>query len=131
MLTASILFDSTPSKHEKWFNVVSVQTLADRTGDESLIFINAWNKWAEGEYREPGMKWAMPLWRRFAARLLKQRPPGKGNNSFAVVADVPVSAILCVWSAGVSLSAAVDSFLSLECLSLILPRLDQWRRNTR
>jgi lipopolysaccharide biosynthesis protein len=62
---ATIVIDSTPEVYERWLNeVVSRQRslLTTRHSDsgiapESLVFINAWNEWAEGNHLEPCQKW--------------------------------------------------------------------------
>lgn len=54
---ARILVESTPAKYEKWLEAVAAQTLHDKVGDERLVFINAWNEWAEGNHLEPDLKW--------------------------------------------------------------------------
>ena len=36
---------------------VAVETLENASLDDKLIFVNAWNEWAEGAYLEPDLKW--------------------------------------------------------------------------
>jgi hypothetical protein len=65
MTEAYIVLNSTPELYERWLNdVVRRQKamLGDRHDDsqitaESLVFINAWNEWAEGNHLEPCQKW--------------------------------------------------------------------------
>jgi glycosyl transferase family WbsX len=47
---------STPELYERWLR----ETVADagRRGDE-LVFINAWNEWAEGNHLEPSRTWGI------------------------------------------------------------------------
>ena len=61
---ALVLTNSTPKFYERWLReVVSRQAAriaADENSDvspESLVFINAWNEWAEGNHLEPCQKW--------------------------------------------------------------------------
>lgn len=47
---------STPDKYERWLAYLIEHTRNYRTGDQKLIFVNAWNEWAEGAYLEPDRK---------------------------------------------------------------------------
>ena len=48
-----ILEDSTPGSFQAWTETAVVETKRDLQGDNRLVFINAWNEWAEGAYMEP------------------------------------------------------------------------------
>lgn len=54
---ARIIVDSTPALYEDWLRKMAAQTLARQQGEERLVFINAWNEWAEGNHLEPDLKW--------------------------------------------------------------------------
>jgi hypothetical protein len=60
---AYILDNSTPEVYERWLRgVVDRQRALMTAGSnsdsaESLVFINAWNEWAEGNHLEPCQKW--------------------------------------------------------------------------
>lgn len=61
---ATIFINSTPEKYEYWLQDVVNRTKTNlRLGTnheitpDSLIFINAWNEWAEGNHLEPCQKW--------------------------------------------------------------------------
>lgn len=54
---ARIVIDSHPDIYRKWLRHLGAQTLERYNGDERLIFINAWNEWAEGNHLEPDLKW--------------------------------------------------------------------------
>jgi lipopolysaccharide biosynthesis protein len=63
-LGATILIDSTPENYEGWLRtVVGRQRRKIQLGEktktslDSLVFINAWNEWAEGNHLEPCEKW--------------------------------------------------------------------------
>jgi O-antigen biosynthesis protein len=50
----SFCFDqSSPGAFQAWLEESLEQTRLDRFGDEKLVFLNAWNEWAEGAYLEP------------------------------------------------------------------------------
>lgn len=49
--TATILQGSTPFKYSEW-----LKFCLDMCEDEDIIFINAWNEWAEGAYLEPDLR---------------------------------------------------------------------------
>jgi GT2 family glycosyltransferase len=48
-----ILEDPTPGSFQAWMEAAIVETKRDLQGEERLLFINAWNEWAEGAYLEP------------------------------------------------------------------------------
>jgi lipopolysaccharide biosynthesis protein len=48
---------ATPGAFQAWLEEALEQTRAQHYGDERLIFINAWNEWAEGAYLEPDRRY--------------------------------------------------------------------------
>lgn len=52
-----ILDGSTPDLYKQWLIDIIKETKSNTTLDDKLIFINAWNEWAEGAYLEPDLKW--------------------------------------------------------------------------
>jgi GT2 family glycosyltransferase len=48
-----ILEGSNPGAFQAWLETAIADTKRDLHGDERLVFINAWNEWAEGAYLEP------------------------------------------------------------------------------
>lgn len=63
---AVIFLNSTPALYERWLSEVvkrqaaRVSALPERNGAapaESLVFVNAWNEWAEGNHLEPDQRW--------------------------------------------------------------------------
>lgn len=48
-----ILDNPTPGAFQAWLETAMNETKRDLQGDERLVFINAWNEWAEGAYLEP------------------------------------------------------------------------------
>lgn len=51
-----ILLGSTPELFEQWLRSV-VDSFEPPSPDENLVFVNAWNEWAEGNHLEPDRKW--------------------------------------------------------------------------
>ena len=54
---ANIYVGSTPTLYGKWLRSAIERTLRRHHGDERIIFINAWNEWAEGCHLEPDQRW--------------------------------------------------------------------------
>jgi lipopolysaccharide biosynthesis protein len=53
----AIIFDkSSPVVYERWLKHV-VGSFVPYSKEENLLFINAWNEWAEGNHLEPCQKW--------------------------------------------------------------------------
>lgn len=51
-----ILIGSTPQLYKAWLTTALKQTRERFQGDEQIVFINAWNEWAEGCHLEPDLK---------------------------------------------------------------------------
>lgn len=52
-----ILQGSSPEEFERWLKFAAEETNARFSGEERLLFINAWNEWAEGTHLEPDQRW--------------------------------------------------------------------------
>jgi hypothetical protein len=50
---AFVAVGSTPDAYRTWLRKVALQTLCRRKAQEPLLFVNAWNEWAEGTHLEP------------------------------------------------------------------------------
>jgi hypothetical protein len=54
----SVIFrDSTPELYESWLRALIRSAIDTCQGDERLVFVNAWNEWAEGSHLEPDQLW--------------------------------------------------------------------------
>lgn len=56
-INAHIFHDSSPQHYQTWLTWAIRQARARFVGEERLVFINAWNEWAEGNHLEPDLKW--------------------------------------------------------------------------
>jgi lipopolysaccharide biosynthesis protein len=54
---AHIYQGSTPKLYKDWLTEVARHTIGRFPAEERLVFINAWNEWAEGCHLEPDLKW--------------------------------------------------------------------------
>jgi len=52
-----VFLNSTPGKFQNFLKQVIDLTRSEQKGDEQLVFINAWNEWAEGAHLEPDVKY--------------------------------------------------------------------------
>lgn len=52
-----ILDGATPDLYKQWLKDIIIETRNNKNLDDNIIFINAWNEWAEGAYLEPDLKW--------------------------------------------------------------------------
>jgi lipopolysaccharide biosynthesis protein len=51
------IIGSTPEKYQYWLEQ-TIESIPDSyEPDERIVFINAWNEWAEGNHLEPDQKW--------------------------------------------------------------------------
>ena len=51
-----IFLGASPHAYSEWLNAAADWTARLRSGDERLLFINAWNEWAEGNHLEPDLQ---------------------------------------------------------------------------
>ncbi len=54
---AHVFIHSTPDKYEEWLADAIHKANENDTSYPKLVFINAWNEWAEGNHLEPDQKW--------------------------------------------------------------------------
>lgn len=53
---ATIYHNVTPELYERWMRDCYEDARRKFVGEERLVFVNAWNEWAEGSYLEPDLK---------------------------------------------------------------------------
>lgn len=53
---ATVIHGSTPAAYEKWLDAVITRALSTPQ-QAPMVFINAWNEWAEGAHLEPCQEW--------------------------------------------------------------------------
>ena len=70
-----ILRDSSPAEYERWLRAV-IDDFAPPSPDEDLVFLNAWNEWAEGNHLEPCRRWGHG-YLEATARALGVTPPAR------------------------------------------------------
>jgi lipopolysaccharide biosynthesis protein len=86
---ASVFLNSSPDVFRHWLTATIHKSAESFSGDEQLVFINAWNEWAEGCHLEPGQ--------RHGHAYLEACRTALRANSESVVSEAVVSS----WEAGV------------------------------
>ena len=56
MSTASVFEGATPGAFQAWLEDAIRLTCEHNVGDERIVFVNAWNEWAEGTHLEPDQR---------------------------------------------------------------------------
>jgi len=55
---ATIFLNSTPAAYGKWLKkTLLMEKQSQKPSDEKIVFVNAWNEWAEGNHLEPDQRW--------------------------------------------------------------------------
>ncbi|MFO0275219.1 MAG: glycoside hydrolase family 99-like domain-containing protein [Betaproteobacteria bacterium] len=54
---STIFLGGTPANYEFWLRCAVERTRRERRGDQQIVFINAWNEWAEGCHLEPDQRY--------------------------------------------------------------------------
>ena len=55
----TIVLDGTPENYALWLHRATALTLQERPPSQQLVFINAWNEWAEGCHLEPDRRYGL------------------------------------------------------------------------
>jgi Glycosyltransferase WbsX len=50
---AFVFHRSSPGAFQAWLEATIEETREQHSGDEQIVFLNAWNEWAEGNHLEP------------------------------------------------------------------------------
>lgn len=81
---------SSPEVYELWLRGIIEKTTEVHSGEERLVFINAWNEWAEGAHLEPDQKYGHSY-------LLATRRALDGTHSWKTIIDllryIPIKSI--------------------------------------
>ena len=55
---ATLFVNNTPQAYGRWLReLATAERHSGRPPDEQLVFVNAWNEWAEGSHLEPDRRW--------------------------------------------------------------------------
>ena len=85
-----ILIGSTPQLYKNWLSTMVRQTKTRFEGDERVLFINAWNEWAEGCHLEPDVKHGRAYLEATRQALTEATPSASlsSQESFTLKSDV-------------------------------------------
>ena len=101
MNQGSVMLDMGPSTYQRWLGNIARQTAEDFSQpDERLVFINAWNEWAEGAYLEPdldhGYAWLSATRRALSIDDDAQVEPGDLVPAEPMIGDAPREKVILV-----------------------------------
>jgi lipopolysaccharide biosynthesis protein len=80
MYDGVVVHGSTPSKFRRWLRRVVLHESAGEDVTDRVVFINAWNEWAEGTYLEPDGDYGHG-WLEAVASALGRRPASRTESS--------------------------------------------------
>jgi len=83
----TIIFDSDPQKYQLLLEQLLIYSYKNFEKNERIIFINAWNEWAEGTYLEPDKKYGYAYLEATANSLKKFMRKLKGKKIIVVSHD--------------------------------------------
>ena len=120
---AKVFAGASPELYERWLR--GALDRAARCGPEPLVFVNAWNEWAEGACLEPSERWGrqyLEATRRARGVDAADLAPRAPLVSTRPRREVSVSVCIPVWNAAAFLRESVESVLaqSLDDFELLL-----------
>lgn len=79
--SSTIFINSSPVEYQRWLQSIVKQTFLENENHEKrLVFINAWNEWAEGAYLEPDRKYGYAYLQATSNALLSLKSDIKTGN---------------------------------------------------
>lgn len=70
---ATIYTGLTPETFQQWMLDIMIESKKIHSGDEDMVFVNAWNEWAEGAHLEPDLKYGYANLRAIKKAIEKSR----------------------------------------------------------
>ena len=80
-----VVVDSSPELFGVWLGHAIAQTRLRHRGDERLLFVNAWNEWAEGNHLEPDRRYGRRYLEAVRATRIREFAPSPTRPGFADV----------------------------------------------
>ena len=92
---ATIVWGESPENFEHWLNLAAEKSIANNPPGQQLVFINAWNEWAEGCHLEPDQKYGAAFLeavkrvhqRRSTTTAFERRTPGRSSAGDRKIMD--------------------------------------------
>jgi hypothetical protein len=82
-----MLVGSTPERFGAWLEAAARQVMGNPDPDERVVFINAWNEWAEGTYLEPDQHYGCAYLAAAAAALQRVANDAAGEADLSLLRD--------------------------------------------
>jgi glycosyltransferase involved in cell wall biosynthesis len=103
-----VVADSNPELFGVWLSHAIAQTRLRHRGDERLLFVNAWNEWAEGNHLEPDRRYGRRYLEAVRAARIRELAPSPVRPGFS---DVERDTAALIASGAISLQhfAAADA----------------------
>jgi glycosyltransferase involved in cell wall biosynthesis len=118
-----VVVDSSPELFGVWLGHAIAQTRLRHRGDERLLFVNAWNEWAEGNHLEPDRRYGRRYLEAVRAARSREFAPTPARPAFA---DIERDTASLIASGAIRLecfgaSGAKSSRFDGNDVSLVMP----------